>query len=70
MFKTERRILRQLNLADAGHLKHHVHLKDELCLSSDEFLQQFKQERQIVQTEVNRMYNQFLQIFESSLVQL
>ena len=60
----------QLNLTDAEHVKHRVHLRDELCLSSYELLQQFLQEQKVIQTEVDRMYNQFLQTYELRTVQL
>ena len=61
----------QSNSAVAKHVKHCVHLRNELCLSSDELPQQFSQERKDVQTEVDRMLcNQFLQIYESSPIQL
>ena len=60
----------QLNLTDAEHVKYCVHLWDELCLSSNVLLQQFPQELKVVQTGVNPMCNQFLQIYESSPVQL
>ena len=53
----------QLNLADAEHVKHRIHLREDLCLSSEELLQQFRQEREVVQTEVDCMCNQFLQIY-------
>ena len=59
-----------LKLADAEYMKHCMHLWDKLCLSSDELLQQFPQERKVVQIEVDRMCNQFLQIYESNPVQL
>ena len=60
----------QLNLADSEHVKHRVHLWDKLCLSSDKLLQQFPQERKVVQTEADRMCNQFLQIYELIPLQL
>ena len=47
----------QLNLADAEHVKHCVHLRDKLYLSSNELLQQFPQERKVVQSEVDSMCN-------------
>ena len=59
----------QFSLADSEHVKHRMHLRDELCLSSDEHLQQFLQERKVVQNEVDQMCNQFLPIYESSPVQ-
>ena len=60
----------KLHLADSEHVKHRVLLLDELCLSSDEFLQQFPPERKVLQAEVERMCNQFLQIYELRPVQL
>ena len=60
----------QLNLADSEYMIHRMHLREQLCLSSDEPLQQFPQEQNIIQIEVDRMCNQFLQIYESNPVQL
>ena len=60
----------QLNLSDSEHVKHRVHLRDELSLASDELLRQFPQKRKVVQINVNHKCNQFLQIYESIPVQL